>query len=155
MNCIDLSGLTDSTMFHGCVRTPLSPWNCQSVQLRPLNSILADGQQQLVAIARRHQADAASGQRRAECVLERLCASVPRRDSPAGHTYLLSLSLSLSLSTTSQDVKRRGELSQDLAVRALTDFARAAAVDADKKRMQAVVRDVAGPKGKVGGFALV
>ena len=45
----------------------------------------------------------------------------------------------------SQDVKKRGELSQALAIRALIDFARAAGVDApDKKQMQALVLQAAG-----------
>ena len=48
-----------------------------------------------------------------------------------------------------QDVKCRGELSSDLAVRALSDFARAAGVEADRKRVETAVHDVAGPTGKV------
>ena len=48
-----------------------------------------------------------------------------------------------------QDVKRKGELSQALAVRALGDFARAAGVSTDKRRLEAVVRDVSGKSGKV------
>ena len=48
-----------------------------------------------------------------------------------------------------QDVKKKGELSQALAVRALGDFARSAGVNADKKRLQTVVSDVSGSNGKV------
>ena len=57
-----------------------------------------------------------------------------------------------------QDVKHRGELSKDLATRALVDFARAAGVETtDKRRVKELVQQAAGGHrhGKVRGAAVL
>ena len=78
------------------------------------------------------------------------CGSAYVRLPACQSVYLHRIAvLSSNVLPVAQDVKRRGELSEDLAARALTDFARAAGVNTDKKRIQRVVRDAAGPKGKV------